>query len=723
MIVKLNYTLLALMLTVPGFCSGVLAQADSTAMGDPGLTAKYSLSQVDAPVGTVVATVSLALGHVEVLNGIPHQWLQLDATKVDGTRLSVWLLSDGFPASDIEQARATSARYIFQAGDSSPLEYRDKFSGRAVLPSSGGWSYLIPRSPGAEAGTDIFPEHVDYLGHRYVRDAIAMGDVLALPPNIRVVPLLPDVLVGIPINTREKDETRRYDDSDYDYIPLTRSDFSEMMDAGINCFSATPDHRAWFEESGAIYHGVGGADVSFPECLYKSQYLGPAMWLNEPAVVTRDHVLRPRLREDEAFRKAISPQAALAAFEEHYAGVVGNGPPTRFIKGLAARADVDLGTMDFSQQSIHSWETMVSSAAYQLSQATAPASIVFEPPGHVGTRRTLPEMNMTYGCQIPVDGANNLIDIIIGFTRGAARLTDKSWGISIYGSVTAADSPWFMTHAYDMGATRFFFWNNSRLACVPHGEILALTRNLQAHARKNPHRDLERLREAAEVAILLPPGYNLGHVYMGKGILWGIGELNLERRNREGVQYRTVMGNFFTEIERCLRLGVAFDLMWDLPGIKPEGYREVVRVREDGKVEIMQGATRVLLDEARTPTRPEGKAPQLTVQLSVSADTAPLDVTAYARIIEGSAPVYYTHGPDSDGIAHNTMVAWELYGPNEEDYRYLRAAGPVRKHDDGGHAVDTAIHLDQPGNYRLRIATVDLAGRTSVLWKEIEVRE
>ena len=42
---------------------------------------------------------------------------------------------------------------------------------------------------------------------------------------------------------------------------------------------------------------------------------------------------------------------------------------------------------------------------------------------------------------------------------------------------------------------------------------------------------------------------------------------------------------FFTEIERCLRLGVAFDLLWDLDVLRLDGYREVVRVREDGRVE------------------------------------------------------------------------------------------------------------------------------------------
>jgi hypothetical protein len=75
----------------------------------------------------------------------------------------------------------------------------------------------------------------------------------------------------------------------------------------------------------------------------------------------------------------------------------------------------------------------------------------------------------------------------------------------------------------------------------------------------------------SKAAILLPAGYNLGHVYMSKDNLRGLGELNLERVNREAVTYRTVMGNFFTEIEWCIRMGVARDLLWGSTDRKVSG--------------------------------------------------------------------------------------------------------------------------------------------------------
>ena len=51
------------------------------------------------------------------------------------------------------------------------------------------------------------------------------------------------------------------------------------------------------------------------------------------------------------------------------------------------------------------------------------------------------------------------------------------------------------------------------------------------------------------------------------------------QRNPAGIPHRTVMAACFAEIERCFRLGTAFDLLWDLPELTPSGYREIVRVR------------------------------------------------------------------------------------------------------------------------------------------------
>lgn len=212
---------------------------------------------------------------------------------------------------------------------------------------------------------------------------------------------------------------------------------------------------------------------------------------------------------------------------------------------------------------------------------------------------------------------------------------------------------------------------------------------------------------------------------MGRGNLWGLGELNLERRNRAGVKYRTVMSNFFSEIETAIRLGIAFDLIWDLEGFDLAGYREVVRIREDGRVEIIEEGKKVIHKGAREPIRPTGISPGLAVDLSIARGRAPLKISALATLVEGSASVYYTRGADDRGIYNNEMVLWELFGPEEEDYRFLnREVSGIRPDRDGSNStVEVDFAIERAGSYRLRAATADMAGRTAVIWQTIDVEE
>ena len=694
-------------------------------LGKPRQMATYQHESEGSLPNAVVKTLTVAIGSVEEKAGVPYQWICLRATKISGEKFAAWLLSESVPSADLKVSRAATYRYILQIGDDTPLEFRDRFTGEPVLPGLGAWQYLFPKSTDKTTQSNLFPQTVKYLGHTYRLMHISDSTESDAPPDTELLSLRPDALIGPPSNTRQVDETRRYDMSDYEIKPLTEVDYDEMIAAGINCVRVDAEQVEWVKNRNVFYWGIDAATLGYPECLYRSNYLGPALFMDEPAVCTRDHVLRPKLEEDSAFRKAVTPQLAFEAFQDYFHTAKYDGAPTRLCKGLEAHPDVDLGDMQFLQRNLYTWETMISSATYQLSEGNTemPAAIVFEPPGRVGTMRTLPEMNMTYGCHIPIDNPKNLASILYGFLRGAARQTDKNWGMSIYGQVHRADAFWLQTHAYDLGARHFHYWDNYQLACVPYGEVLALSRNLSAHVESHPHRKLDALRKAAEIVILLPPGYNLGHVEMGRGNLWGVGELNLERPNREGIKYRTVMHNFFTEIERAIRLGIAFDLIWDLEGLKLSDYREIVRIREDGKVEVHEGSETTLHEGARTPTRPTGTPPILTVDVSIPQTDIPLEVRACATITKGSASVYYTRGADASGIYNNEVVLWELFGPEAEDYRFLNREHSEICIDQTETIAEVKIRfsLKRPGNYRLRAATVDMAGRTAVEWETISI--
>ncbi len=493
----------------------------------------------------------------------------------------------------------------------------------------------------------------------------------------------------------------------------------------MNVFNVNAEQVKWIETENVYYWGIGGKDVLYPECLYTSNYVGPAIFFDEPMVHTRDQALRPKFKEDPSLRKTITPQLFFEEFKHEYHKAKYERSPIQLLKELSDREDVSVGDMDFLQQNVYTWETMPSSAIYQLSEGdkSTPYAMVFEPPGRLGAKRVLPELNMSFECQIPADDPKNLIGMFKGFLRGAARVTNKEWGISIYGQVIRSEAFWYMTHAYDQGASLFFYWDSYQLAAVPYSEYLALSRNLREHSKNFPGRDLEKLKMDAEIAILIPTGYNLGHVKMGIGNFSGLPELNMERINSKGVKYRDVMNNFYIEIERCIRLGIEYDSFWNLQNLELNGYREIVVIREDGKVEITKNGKSKLLDSARTPERPEGISPQLAVEIKSTSGKAPTSITAFAEVTEGSSPIYYTQGANKDGIYRNVYVLWELYGPEEEDYTdFWNDRWNVSVTEKSNSATaKIKFNIDKPGNYRLKVSTSDLAGRSKVVWKDIKI--
>jgi len=111
--------------------------------------------------------------------------------------------------------------------------------------------------------------------------------------------------------------------------------------------------------------------------------------------------------------------------------------------------------------------------------------------------------------------------------------------------------------------------------------------------------------------------------------------------------------------------------------------------------------------------------------LSGSQVSGGLGVLARAQVVETSAPVYYTFGAARDGIVYNHRVAWELYGPNPEDHQFLTADNLAPAARPSGSAADVKVKfkLTQRGSYRLRAATVDTAGRSTVVWKSVFVSQ
>jgi hypothetical protein len=695
-------------------------------IGKPGSRLTY-VSEVKQLPASVIRKFELSLGAIDEKNGSMCQWLRLDAVKENGQSYSVHFLTTEYPSKNLKIAKRNMLRYILQKGDDNSFEFVDAYDGSVILPNTGAWRHLLPRAENSTNPFDSKVNTINLLGLEYKLESVKDTKLPAIPMDTHVIRLTPNLLIGVPHNAKVKNETRRYDESDYEYVAFTKENYFEMIANGMNIFNVNAEQLKWIENRDVYYWGIGGANVSYPECLYTSNYIGPAIFFDEPMVHTRDHVFRPKFKEDPSLRKRITPKMFFEEFKHEYHKAKYERSPIRLLKELNEREDVSVGTMDFLQQNIYTWETMPSSALYQLSEGdtSTPAAMVFEPPGRLGARRVLPELNMSFDCQIPVDDPNNLFGIIKGFIRGAARQTNKDWGISIYGQVVRSDAYWQLTHAYDQGATRFFYWDSYQLAAVPYNEYLSMSKNLREYAKNFPNRNLEALKNAAEVAILIPPGYNLGHVKMGIGNFSGLPELNMERLNGHGIKYRDIMNNFYIEIERCIRLGVEYDLFWNLENFEWKGYREVIDIREDGKVEVSSNGKSNLLNSARIPQRPEGNHPLLEIELENSKENENYSITAIAKVTETTAPVFYTQGAGKDGIYRNTYVLWELYGPEEEDYTdfWKERWNVVVREKDKSAIVKIKFKIDKPGNYRLRVSTTDVAGRSTVVWKDIKLGE
>ncbi|MFH1738373.1 MAG: hypothetical protein ABIH23_05150, partial [bacterium] len=142
-------------------------------LGTPGLVATYQNEMGGTIPGSVVKTLSVALGPVEERQKENFQWLRLQARKASGEQFSVWLLTKCYPSVSLSAARETTARYILQEGESEPLEFRHQFSRKAVLPSLGAWSHLFPHTPGSDPSQELFPRNVQYLGHPYSLENLA----------------------------------------------------------------------------------------------------------------------------------------------------------------------------------------------------------------------------------------------------------------------------------------------------------------------------------------------------------------------------------------------------------------------------------------------------------------------------------------------------------------------------------------------------------------------
>ena len=682
--------------------------------GKPGDVGIYRYPTGDSVPSSLVARLELRWGPKHSA----AQWSRLDAYKADGRRFRVWLLTRRSSARTAGQGESPIQRYLLQEGNEKPVEYQNQWTGDAVLPSHGFWHHLRPKAPSPAQSDFVFPPKVSFLGHVFDLESIGVEEPFPIPPA-KLLRLPRDLEIGAKRNRRDRREARRFDGEPVELTRYEPADYSERIDHGQTTFNAPADQVDFVRRESVFYCGDDPLSMRYPECLFRSNYLGPSPdYLDEPAVRT-SFALQAALREGRLSASWLTISRVLERFQTEFERAIGAAGPLQLQKALEARPDVLMGRMRGASWNAWSWETLVSSGVYQLLAAGkgGPAAIVYE--GRGAANRDLPLFNSSTGAQFPTMDAQAWLDMVYGMLRGAARLSGKRWGISIYGQFERAEVYRALSYGYDCGASFFLFWTGTGDHHVPYEEQLALSRFLREYARQRPDRNVDRLRQMAEVLILFPAGYTL----LSKEPMWWLPPLHYEKKNKHGLKYREVLARVAAEMERCYREGVCYDLAWDWEGFsgsgnndlkipKSKGYRKVVRICEDGRVIVQRGSREEVFYEPRWPRRPKGRSPGLRISLSREEGRAPMTLVAHAEVTEHRSPVHFTPAHDEKGVWRNTKVIWQIYGPGPDDFAHLS-----NRHDAKTGLL--SLELDKAGVYRLRASVVDRGGRSTVQWKRI----
>jgi len=515
------------------------------------------------------------------------------SSKRNGQSYVFKFLASGDPLAAGATAQSCQiARYLLAEGDKPPMEYWDGWHQTALLPC---WGFVEELVPECSAG-ESFLQIASYLGWQFrvvESDTSGARSVLGQPERLL---LDPGLLVGTGRPFRDDRTGRRWDGSEYEYVAFDEADFREMLAAGVNYFNFLSAEQEEIGARLAAWYTRAGTDYQYPEVLYRSNFRGTVMFVDEPGI------LFPR-RAPEEFRPGASvtpeatPQAYAQALEEYQRDRL-NDPEAgsyshySFQRALDHTAKPTPRAIEFFQPDIPNWEVQLSTAWYACHAGAA--GVVQEGRWELEKLR---RFNALLDGQIPVT-AENLLRIDFANLRGAARCFDTWWGTAVYGQADPAIARQALLLAYDLGVRYLWYWTSDHGHHLPYDEQLNYTRLLRQHQQQHPKRDMAALRRKATVAIALPYGYGLGLDELTRAGLLGNSFFHLDRTNREGQTYREVLHTAALEVERCLREGMEFDLVVDHSVSRAAGYDTYVAIGKDASV-CVDGE---VLTEDRTPT-------------------------------------------------------------------------------------------------------------------------
>lgn len=542
------------------------------ALPEPGTHGHYAVLTGKVNTPPPFEVVDIVYGQRERIDGVEGVWWQLSASAKQDDQDPIFVLralTSRDPLS-VSTDPLDFLRYILHIpATDETYEYRDIHSDIALLP---GWknfaaNFVPCRAKGCRT-QDGAPETAEYLGHVLTLQYVGHNVALADWENTKVLDLDRELLVGTGRNFKDAEGHRlpqKPERQNYTYVTFTEEDYKVMIDAGINLFIIQGEQQKWVANEPVFFlrKYAGEPTLSYPADLYRSNYLGPVMFMDEPAIIlVGDKNIHNTLR----YFSDAAADVQKRVRERYYSG----GHYSAFqLETQLSEAGINLGDMRLEQHDFPAWETLFDMAYYEL--AAEVSGVV-----HEGRYQLEPfdEAVAKWTDSKRKHTAEELLKYHYAFLRGAARSFDKFWGSSIYGQCDPEISPLAIKMAYDMGARYIWFWTSDHDHHMPWPEQLELVRTLRKHEAENPRPSIFSEKKILDTAIVIPYGY-----FLSLENLWWVRCLDKEGQNEASKRYNNLMRNAFRAIQKAMELGEDFDITVD-DGREIDGYHRVIRISD-----------------------------------------------------------------------------------------------------------------------------------------------
>jgi|GEM_PF-847299 len=548
-----------------------------------GSWAKYYLLSAIEKAPLPVDNIIITIGPEEKVKDNRFYWWELKVSKTGDEYFHIRILSEKIPLIS-KDAPGKIKRYLLKEKGNKPIEYIDLATNEALLPKFGFVSELLPQ-----------PMHYTYFDKGWAQTGSYLGHVISFaeagnegtwleweqPMEIKLNPQLIIYMHGL---VRDK-EGRYIYEGDYTYIPLTEEEINELISLGLNCLSVDDEYEEMIYQKPVFYYKrfKEKSKIKYPEILYRSNYLGPVPFIDEPGIrLVGDVTNINRIRRPEDGGWLLAQRLFKIWNRPHRT----EWSPD-LLRYQLQDIDVNVGTLSLKDEDIPIWETVVESSFYQLQYGAS--GVIHE--GRYRLENYITQCEKILGTRLQLT-VKELLLLHFAFMRGAARAFNKNWGVAIYGQCDPEIADDAITLAYDLGARYIWFWTYDHQHHLPHFMKLKLLKILQEHIANHPRKDIKELLNQPRTVIVSPYGYNF---ILGEH-LWTSPFLYINYNNSAGVPHRKIEAIVLGEAIACARKNEEFDFAIDV-GQEFCGYSRVIKVGKDGKREVFVNGVKVVPSE------------------------------------------------------------------------------------------------------------------------------